>query len=419
MEEVWIGLDDTDSSRGGCTTYLACLLMERFRENSTVSLPRLIRLNPAIPFKTRGNGAVSFKIMGDVDIDAIMKTCREYLKRYGMIQDPRTNPGVVIVEEITEEMREFANRALRDVVNLKSAKKLIDDWKIPHIALKNGRGIIGALASIALDVPSPTYELLAYRHPSMFGRKRYLDRESIFMADETVYPLVWDTVDRENQKIVLAPNSPDPVLYGLRGADIHSIIRSGLLIKGEKPDKFQLFVTNQSTDMHYIHEDEVDELKNYRSYIIEGEVLAPPDVIRGGHVFFHINTRFGKVRCGAYEPTRQFRKIVRKLTKGDKIRVWGSLKKNTLNIEKLEIMELERVMEIRNPYCHICGKSMESAGSGKGYRCRRCGTFAWEKITEEMERGVEKGLYEVPPVARRHLSKPLVRCRRRDTHPFR
>ncbi len=419
MDEIWIGIDDTDSSRGGCTTYLACMLRERLKDMAIAGIPRLIRLNPAIPYKTRGNAAVSFKLVGDVKTEEIIEICRDYLKKYGMVHDPRTNPGVVVVDEITDEMRDFATMALRDVIDLRWARKTIREWGIPCIMLKNGRGIIGALASIALDVPSPTYELLAYRSPSMFGRKRNLDRKSVFMADDFAYPLVWDTVDRENDEIVLAPSSPDPVLYGLRSCSIHPLVKSSMMIEGEKPERFQLFITNQSTDMHYIHEDEVDELKNYRSYIIEGTVTEPPEVIRGGHVFFHIQSRFGKVRCGAYEPTKQFRGVVRKLVRGDRIRVWGSMKKNTLNLEKLEIIDLQRIFVSKNPTCHICGKSMESAGKGKGYRCRKCRTFAWEKTREEVKRDLEKGLYEVPPVARRHLAKPLVRYRRRDVHPFR
>lgn len=65
--------------------------------------------------------------------------------------------------------------------------------------------------------------------------------------------------------------------------------------------------------------------------------------------------------------------------------------------------------EERNPKCNICGRSMESVGKGKGYRCRRCKTFAKEKVKVKVNREVEEKFYEVPPAARGHLSKPLVR----------
>jgi len=61
---VWVGIDDTDSRKGMCTTYLAVIAMERIEEEvgKVIGLPRLIRLNPTIPYKTRGNGAVSFLV---------------------------------------------------------------------------------------------------------------------------------------------------------------------------------------------------------------------------------------------------------------------------------------------------------------------------------------------------------------------
>ncbi|HII84754.1 MAG TPA: DNA-binding protein, partial [Methanobacterium subterraneum] len=62
---VYVGIDDTDSASGMCTTYICCVIMDRliscgFRVDGP---PRLIRLNPFAPHKTRGNGAVSFKIV--------------------------------------------------------------------------------------------------------------------------------------------------------------------------------------------------------------------------------------------------------------------------------------------------------------------------------------------------------------------
>ena len=55
-----IGFDDTDSLRGSCTTHLATLIIhEIFDQVSFLDFPNLIRLNPNIPYKTRGNGGRS------------------------------------------------------------------------------------------------------------------------------------------------------------------------------------------------------------------------------------------------------------------------------------------------------------------------------------------------------------------------
>jgi len=54
-----IGLDDTDSVKGGCTTWLATEIIKELSEFDLIGNPRLVRLNPNVPWKTRGNGAVS------------------------------------------------------------------------------------------------------------------------------------------------------------------------------------------------------------------------------------------------------------------------------------------------------------------------------------------------------------------------
>ncbi|MEM2657377.1 MAG: tRNA(Ile2) 2-agmatinylcytidine synthetase, partial [Archaeoglobaceae archaeon] len=72
-----------------------------------------------------------------------------------------------------------------------------------------------------------------------------------------------------------------------------------------------------------------------------------------------------------------------------------------------------------NPLCPGCGKRMESAGKGQGFRCRNCKTKATEKIKIEVPRTLEPGFYEVPPCARRHLTKPLIRINASGRHIFR
>ena len=59
-----IGFDDTDSPKGMCTTFLAYKIVDLLRKHKTefLDFPRLIRFNPNIPWKTRGNGAVSIRI---------------------------------------------------------------------------------------------------------------------------------------------------------------------------------------------------------------------------------------------------------------------------------------------------------------------------------------------------------------------
>jgi len=51
MVKLHIGFDDTDSPKGGCTTYIAALLVEKLSIMSVsfMDYPNLIRLNPNVP----------------------------------------------------------------------------------------------------------------------------------------------------------------------------------------------------------------------------------------------------------------------------------------------------------------------------------------------------------------------------------
>ncbi|MBP7716502.1 MAG: tRNA(Ile2) 2-agmatinylcytidine synthetase, partial [Methanoregulaceae archaeon] len=58
-----IGIDDTDSPAGMCTTYLGALLAGRLSDSGmTVRETYLIRLNPNVIHKTRGNAAICIDV---------------------------------------------------------------------------------------------------------------------------------------------------------------------------------------------------------------------------------------------------------------------------------------------------------------------------------------------------------------------
>src|SRR5213594_5139555 len=60
---VWIGVDDTDTLHGMCTTFLLTEIVRDLTEDlDLIGYPRLVRLNPNIPWKTRGNGAVCIRV---------------------------------------------------------------------------------------------------------------------------------------------------------------------------------------------------------------------------------------------------------------------------------------------------------------------------------------------------------------------
>jgi len=418
---VWVGIDDTDSSKGMCTTYLAVLAMERIEEEvgKVIGFPRLVRLNPTIPYKTRGNGAVSF--LAEVeDLGELVDVVNEIILEHAMLDDVNTNPGAVFVdEELAVKLKPFADKVIKDVVTLDEALFIIGKHLIPHLKYKKGRGLIGALASVGAELNDFTLELIAYRYPERFGTEREYDKESFFDMDFELYPETFDNVDWCNDVVVCVPGTPCPVLYGIRGENVNALHRAASIVRTEPAEKRMIFITNHATDMHLIDADNLERIENYRSYRITGRVVDEPYDIEGGHVFFEIETKFGNLKCAAFEPTKQFRNIVRMLKPGDVVEVYGSMKKDTINLEKLKVVEIAEIYVEKNPICPSCGRRMESAGKNQGFRCRKCKTKAREKVREKVERSIEPGFYEVPPAARRHLSKPLVRMDVEGRHIFR
>jgi tRNA(Ile2)-agmatinylcytidine synthase len=212
-------------------------------------------------------------------------------------------------------------------------------------------------------------------------------------------------VDYENKRMVFAPHSPDPILFGIRGSREIALCLAFSMIKSEHVERYVVYKTNQNTDMHLIHA-KINEVQDDRSYILKGAVSRCPETIEGGHVIFTLAENGASLDCAAFEPTKGFRRIVRQLREGDRVTVYGSVKDRTLNIEKININDLN-LHEYRNPLC--CGKRMKSMGKEQGYRCEKCGKKKKEKVTETLRRNILRGFYEVPSSARRHLAKPLIR----------
>ena len=174
-----------------------------------------------------------------------------------------------------------------------------------------------------------------------------------------------------------------------------------------------IFETNQGTDDH-LQKTTINKVQPSQSVIVEGAVINKPHTIKGGHVLFSIKDSNGKIDCAAYEPTKNFRDIIRELKHGDKVEVYGAVRKEpiSINLEKINIKYLKKYKEkIENPVCPKCNKHMKSIGSNQGYKCKRCSTKSDKPILKEIKRNIKTGLYEVPVCARRHLSKPIKRIR--------
>lgn len=400
-----IGLDDTDSPRGMCTTYLGAVLARRLiREHMQVREARLVRLNPNVTWKTRGNAAVMLDVAGDPA--TAFSLAGDLVEELADQSCENTNPGLVVTEKTIGP--KFYRKAVQDFCTVEEAVAILETAGARYRGWKNRRGLIGATAAVASELPDKTAEILVYREPARFGTPRVVDRKSLFDAEAATFPNTWDTVDGANDVVVCVPHTPDPVLFGIRGESPHWVMAARQMVRSEPPGIEQIWVTNQGTDAHLI-DGSIGGLREGLSYRVHGTVTGHPKTGTGGHVSLVIGDDGNTVRCMAYEPTKQFRHVVRELLPGDRIVACGSYKKGSINLEKIGIVSLAQKEHIRPLLCTACNKRMTSDGKEKGWKCKKCGARADVPEVETAFRTVKPGWYEVPPSARRHLAKPLCR----------
>lgn len=395
-----VGVDDTDGRQGGCTTTLVPLLHAAFPDLQPDGPPRLVRLNPNVPWKTRGNGALALSFRGDADLD-------EALARVGKVvagvarAEEGTSPGwVVATRPPTPALYDAAVSRIVTREEAESALAAVDARG------SGGRGVIGAAAALAWSAERATWERIAYRDPARIGTPRDVDPRTMRQVEEA-FPSLFDTYDLVEDDVVCVPSSPCPVLWGLRGTDPEDLARASRIPGPERPVRETLFLTNQGTDDH-LRERHVEEVRALESALVRGRVADRPRE-RNGTVSFELDDGTGSLRCLAYPPTRSFRRLVARLDAGDEVTVAGGVHEGPdgrlgLGIEKIDVHAMSP-RKVGNPLCSTCGRTMKSAGKGAGFRCRGCGTRAGAPRT--VEPSIEPGWHEVPSSARRHLARPL------------
>ena len=403
-----VGIDDTDSAtRGMCTTYLAAVIAERVSSFATIEDRLLVRLNPNVEHKTRGNAALALHLETDSP-ELVEETVLDAVEDNAVFGDEKTNPGVAFLDgEPSEALAQYTVETVREYKRREEARRVAEESGVRLRGWTNERGIVGATAAVGASraFDDWTYELLVYRGRDEWGEPRRVSWDTFFDSHEATYPRTWDTVDEETGEVVAVPNTHGPVVYGLRGT-FDGVWEANSHVGVEGVERVAVYRTNQGTDAHLV-DARASEVRDGRSYRLGGTVVEEPETREGGHVFFEIEDD-ERLSCAAFEPTGRFRDTVRALREGDHVVVCGSVSEDTLNVEKIRAVSLNRTRRVK-PTC--CGRRMESAGRGQGYRCRNedCDETAETLVEETVERELEEGWYEVPPSARRHLAKPLVR----------
>ncbi len=426
---MFVAVDDTDSMKGNCTTFLATEIIREFSDLDLIGNPRLVRLNPATPWKTRGNGSLVMRfgkgvgkkrfigIIGDRRIYCY-DACTSYEPDPQMMREriiphiqehheDDADPGLLISR--VKPSQKFYWDGVRTIMDRKVIDREIERIGGITFEIGCGRGLIGCTCGMAWRPRDTTFELLSYRPSARWGTERVFDPVTIRDVEHG-YPSTFNSWEDRTGKVAMVPSTPCPVMYGLRGDDEKDLIEASGRISTEPIERWMVFLTNQGTDDHLIRDSK--ELIPNQSYVIKGTVVSQPWHIAGGHVFVDIETRFGNLTCGAYEPSKEFRYMLDWLVPGDEVEMLGELRDEprTLNIEKVHVLSIaDEYRKVSNPVCPECGRTMKSAGSGQPYRCKQCHTSSNSPVLEPVRRQMAVGWYEPPTAARRHLSKPLKR----------
>lgn len=367
-----VGIDDTDSSRGWCTTYLAYRIATDLRPDVKVlPYPRLVRLNPNIPFKTRGNAAVCLQVEAS-DAEAAFKLISREVAELSDVEGG-ANAGVVMLDDpsLGHRLEPLYREALVGVVNPHKVRRLLKDLGARTFELGNGMGVVGAASSLGFDENQDhTYELIAYRRRESWGTRRVIESSSVEEMDAETFPHTFNNYDYQKHKVLVAPHGPDPVFAGVRGDSPQGVIGAlGMLRCEEQLAGQMVYLSNQHTDAHLQSR---LRWKVFSSGWLEG-IVEKVSTGAGGHVYVVLRTGGRKRMAAAYEPTGDLRRAARLLRSGDRVRAFGGVRRGTslhpeiLNMEKFELLS--------------------SRGDGR----------LW------------KGSYISSPRSSRHLTKPLIR----------
>jgi len=405
-----------------CTTFLSYKIVKFLEKQKIefVDYPSLIRFNPNIPWKTRGNGAVRLTIKTR-NPNKIKKEIIQFITNYSDTKNG-ANPGLVFFQDqsIPQSFHKFSRLALWKLISRKTAKDFISNNKIDSFYLGNGQGLVGAIGAIGYKFSDHTFELLCYRKKSQFGKKRKINKHSVKKMQSITFPETYNSFDNENDRVLITPHGPDPVFYGIRGESVKSVVLASTMVDtDEKLDGYMVFKSNQGTADHLKNELQVNDLKPYTSGFLVGKVCSKPVTEQGGHVFFSIQVGDRKIRCGIYKQTK-ITKTAQDLIPGDKIRLGGGIRKasknyeRVLNVEFLDVIKLEKNILLTNPTCKTCNKKMKSKGNRQGFECFRCGNKSFSKSSLEIPRKIQRKLYLPAISAHRHLTRPYQRLKKRN-----
>jgi len=372
-----ISIDDSDSPWGGCTTHLATILLTGPLRDKIllVDYPLLVRLNPSVPRKTRGNAAVVLRGYSIIPLEEIAEIIHAEQSNYSNVRPPGKEPGLAVYPGLEPwrdpRLRFLYKKAVSDYIPITMARRIA--YK-SGVSLVGGSGIVGSLSSLAALAPwDPyTYELIAYRKPENIGKPRCV--RDPWSVEARIPSCGNANTDHYNTILSAAPGGPDPVLAGFRGREAWCLSEYKELLC-EESWGWTIYRSNQHTGIHAIQS--IGPPRPYKVVRVKGIVKETPKLLPKGHVLVSLETAWGTLTAAFYRETGPLRDAARLLEPGDYIIVEASVVPRsqglTLSVEAMEIRRLAVRHVTLAPRCPSCGRRMKSMGRGKGYKCPSCG----------------------------------------------
>ena len=369
---MWLGIDDTDSLEGGCTTLVFHQLLDSIP--CEYGEPRLTRLWPFAAQRTRGNASLSVEIYCD---ESIIEWLDKYwidniLPLKGQISNSEhsdrkqypSDPGMTLFFEQPNE--DYYWKAVRGEVDFYQGGH---QW--------GGNGRIGAAASCAWRGNNRTWEGIAWR----MG-ERIVSEEALTIVDELDGTFLCR--DPRSNRGLISPRGPCPVMFGVRATSKEVAEKATkILVENSAPTSgSRVFATNQGTGDH------IESVKTL--------TISSKEIIQGGHVL--LNEKFI-----AFGESGNLKLIAQWLEVGDNIEYIGMEFENKIHLEGIKVVDSKRKLR---PICS-CGTRMKSMGVNQGVRCPRCKKKSQQNWVTEDRIPPKSGWVQPPVDKRRHLAKSL------------
>ena len=402
-----LGLDDTDHVDEGCTTSSFDELLSEIQEamNCDILERRLVRLWPFADRRTRGNGALGAIIDIPIKDDVLLeKICNDWFDRlltkvagYPPSKIP-VSPCLAI--SFDKVPRHWYWDAVRGYVNPENIIREARNTGTILFLKDEISGAVGACAAISWESnPHSSWELIAWRNDSLLGSERSVSPISVSKLG-SLFPGTFLNRDPTKGKGLIAPRTPCPVLYGIRGSSSSEVERAHIWLQSEKGvescKSYAIHRSNQISDDH------IESTKS-------GSVISKPSETKGGHACVSVFSGGQSLNLVAFQEGGPVNRLLRTLEPGDKI-TWVGLHSpdGSIHLERLRIDSATPRIFTR-PIC--CKKTMRSSGRNQGLRCLSCGRKekkTWYSIHFDDIHEYPTGKWLEPtPSNRRHLSRPL------------